>query len=75
VHVNGTVARIDLDRPLAPAAIVTLDMAFAFRAPETGTFRTVHGQVGEGRIYEIAQWYLHHGAEEPHRGGTRNPGQ
>ncbi len=57
MHVNGTVARIDLDRPLAPAGIVTLDLAFAFQAPEMGTFRTVHGEVGEGRIYEIAQWY------------------
>lgn len=56
-RVNGTLLRLDLDRPLAPAEIVTLDLAFEFRAPEQGTFRTVHGQLGEGRVYEIGQWY------------------
>lgn len=57
MEVNGTVVRIDLDRPLAPAGNVTLDLAFAYQAPEWGTFRTAHGQVGEGHIYQIAQWY------------------
>jgi hypothetical protein len=57
VRVNGTMLRIDLDQPLAPAGIVTIDLGFEFQAPEEGTFRTVHGQLGEGRVYEIAQWY------------------
>lgn len=56
-RVNGTALRVDLDQPLAPAGTVTLDLAFEYQAPEKGTFRTVQGPLGEGRVYEIAQWY------------------
>jgi hypothetical protein len=56
-RVNGTLLRVDLEQPLGPQDMVTLEVDFHFRAPEEGTFRTAHAQLGEGRVYEIAQWY------------------
>jgi hypothetical protein len=57
VRVNGTLLRADLDRSLEPGGVIALQLDFRFRAPEQGTFRTAHAQVGEGRVYEIGQWY------------------
>lgn len=55
--VNGTLLRVELDRPLPRGETVTLETAFAYDAPEKATIRSAHGVVGEARIYQIGQWY------------------
>ncbi|HEY3280350.1 MAG TPA: M1 family metallopeptidase [Gemmatimonadales bacterium] len=55
--VNGTVMRVDLDRPLAPGAVATLDLAYRFQVPEHGSDRMGRERFPEGWLYEIAQWY------------------
>ena len=53
-YVDGTMMRLDLERPIAPAGgTATLAMAFAFRVPEHGSDRMGR----DGTLYEIAQWY------------------
>jgi len=55
---NGTVMRVDLDRPLPPAgATVSLDIGFSFQVPEHGSDRMGREKFPEGWLYEIAQWY------------------
>jgi hypothetical protein len=56
--VNGTVMRVELDRPLAPAGgTVSLDIGFSFQVPEHGADRMGRERFAEGWLYEIAQWY------------------
>ena len=55
--VNGTVLRVDLDRPLAPGGTATWDVAFSFQIPEHGSDRTGRRQYGGRWLYEIAQWF------------------
>ena len=56
--INGTVMRVDLDQPLAPAGgAVSLDIGFSFQVPEHGADRMGRERFPEGWLYEIAQWY------------------
>src|SRR2546426_8662623 len=55
--VNGTMLRAELDRPLAPARTITLDVAYHFQVPEHGSDRMGRKQYPGGWLYEIAQWY------------------
>jgi hypothetical protein len=55
--VNGTVMRVDLDRPLPPGESATFDVAYRFQVPEHGSDRMGREQFPEGWLYEIAQWY------------------
>jgi Peptidase family M1 domain len=49
--------RVDLDRPLAPATAVTLELDYAFQVPEHGSDRMGRQHFPEGWLYEIAEWY------------------
>jgi hypothetical protein len=55
--VNGTMMRVDLDRPLAPHAALDLTLAFRFPIPEHGSDRMGRERFPAGWLYEIAQWY------------------
>ncbi len=55
--VNGTVMRVDLDRPLPPGGTATFDVAYHFQVPEHGSDRMGRERFPEGWLYEIAQWY------------------
>jgi hypothetical protein len=54
--VNGTVMRVDLDRPLAPGARRALEIGWSFLF---GPNRSRMGieDIDGGTIYEVAQWY------------------
>jgi hypothetical protein len=54
---NGTVMRVDLDRPLVPGGVTSLDIGYSFQVPEHGADRMGREQFAEGWLYEIAQWY------------------
>jgi hypothetical protein len=55
--VNGTMGRIDLDRPLAPGGVFEFDIAYSFQVPEHGSDRMGREQFPGGSLYEVAQWY------------------
>ena len=55
--VNGTMMRVDLDRPLAPGQAATLEVGYSFEVPEHGSDRMGREQFASGWLYEIAQWY------------------
>ena len=57
IVVNGTVGRLDLDRPLVPGATAQLEIAYSFPIPEHGSDRMGREHFPEGWLYEIAQWY------------------
>lgn len=53
-HVDDTMLRLALDRPLPPnGSATTIAMNFAFLVPEYGSDRMAR----DGSFYEIAQWY------------------
>jgi hypothetical protein len=54
---NGTVLRVDLDRPLGPGRVVTLRVGYRFVVPDHGSDRMGREPVSGGWLYEIAQWY------------------
>src|SRR2546426_10099454 len=54
---NGTMLRVDLDRPLAPGGRAELELAYRFEVPEHGSDRMGREQFPGGWLYEIAQWY------------------
>jgi len=55
---NGTMLRVELDRPLAPGGGRTeLELAYSFEVPEHGSDRMGREQLAAGWLYEIAQWY------------------
>ncbi|MGH7531522.1 MAG: M1 family metallopeptidase [Gemmatimonadales bacterium] len=54
---NGTLMRVNLDRPLPPGGTVSLELRFSFQVPEHGADRMGREQFPEGWLYEIAQWY------------------
>ena len=54
---NGTLMRVELDRPLPPGAITSLEIGFSFQVPEHGADRMGRERFAEGWLYEIAQWY------------------
>ncbi|MBC8042959.1 MAG: M1 family metallopeptidase, partial [Rhizobacter sp.] len=55
VLINDTVMRIDLEKPLAPGARLTLEMDWSFIVPYPGR-RMGREKVSGGWIYEMAQW-------------------
>src|SRR5207245_5840388 len=55
---NGTMLRVELDRPLAPGGRAELELAYRFEVPEHGSDRMGREQFAGGWLYEIAQWYL-----------------
>jgi hypothetical protein len=55
--VNGTMGRIDLDRPLPPGGVFEFDIAYSFQIPEHGSDRMGREQFPDGWLYELAQWY------------------
>src|SRR2546427_823136 len=54
---NGTMRRVDFDRPLAPGGRAELELAYRFEVPEHGSDRMGRGQFPGGWLYEAAQWY------------------
>jgi hypothetical protein len=54
-RVNNTMMRVDLDRPLPPRGVVSLDIAWHNQVPQWG--RTGRERFREGWLYEIAQWF------------------
>ena len=54
---SGTVMRLDLDRPLAPGAAATFEVAYHFQIPEHGSDRMGREQFPEGWLYTLGQWY------------------
>ncbi len=54
---NGTMLRVDLDRPLAPGGRAELELAYRFEVPEHGSDRMGREQFPGGWLYEVAQWY------------------
>ncbi len=54
---NGTMMRLDLDRPLAPGAAATFEVAYHFQIPEHGSDRMGREQFPEGWLYTLGQWY------------------
>ena len=55
-RVNNTMMRVELDRPLPPKGIVSLDIAWHDQVPRQGS-RTGRERFPEGWLYEIAQWF------------------
>src|SRR5256885_1068689 len=54
---NGTMRRVDLDRPLAPGGRAALELAYRVEVPEHGSDRMGREQFPGGWLYEVAQWY------------------
>ena len=54
---DGTVMRVELDRPLPPRGVTSLEIGYSFQVPEHGADRMGREQFPEGWLYEIAQWY------------------
>src|SRR6266699_1533422 len=54
---NGTMLRVDLDRPLAPGGRAELELAYRFEVPEHGSDRMGREQFPGGWLYEVAEWY------------------
>src|SRR5213593_2574495 len=54
---NGTVMRVELDRPLPPGGRAELELAYRFEVPEHGSDRMGREQFPGGWLYEVAQWY------------------
>src|SRR5216110_2497256 len=54
---NGTMRRVDLDRPLAPGGRAELELGYRFEVPEHGSDRMGREQFPGGWLYEVAQWY------------------
>jgi hypothetical protein len=54
---NGTMMRVELDRPLPPGGRAELELAYRFEVPEHGSDRMGREQFPGGWLYEVAQWY------------------
>jgi hypothetical protein len=54
-RINGTVMRVDLPDGLEPGATVEFEIDWSFRIPDRG--RGGKELVGDGWIYEMAQWF------------------
>ncbi len=54
---NGTVMRVELDRPLPPGGVTSFEIGYSFQVPEHGADRMGREQFPPGWLYEIAQWY------------------
>src|SRR5438093_6013838 len=54
---NGTMRRVELDRPLAPGGRAEFELTYRFEVPEHGSDRMGREQFPGGWLYEVAQWY------------------
>jgi len=54
--VNSTMMYVELDRPLPPKGVLTLDIGWHHQVPTQGG-RTGRQEFPEGWLYQIAQWY------------------
>ena len=54
--VNSTMMHVELDRPLPPKGVLTLDIGWHHQVPVQGG-RTGRQEFPEGWLYQIAQWY------------------
>lgn len=69
-HVDDTMMRIDLPRPLPPrGGQVTLAMSYTFAVPDHGSDRMGR----DGTLYEIAQWYPRMAVYDDVRGWNTDP--
>ena len=69
-HVDDTMMRVDLDKPIAPrGGTTTIAMTFAFRVPDHGSDRMGR----DSTLYEIAQWYPRMAVYDDVRGWNTDP--
>ncbi len=68
-HVDDTMMRLALDRPLPPGGRTTIAMGFTFLVPEHGSDRMAR----DGSFYEIAQWYPRMAVYDDVRGWNIEP--
>lgn len=69
MHVDDTMLRVALDRPLPPGGRATIEMGFAFLVPAYGSDRMAR----DGSFYEIAQWYPRMAVYDDVRGWNIEP--
>ncbi|MGK2933743.1 MAG: M1 family metallopeptidase [Gemmatimonadaceae bacterium] len=69
MHVDDTMLRVALDRPLPPGGRATIEMGFTFLVPEYGSDRMAR----DGSFYEIAQWYPRMAVYDDVRGWNIEP--
>jgi peptidase M1-like protein len=69
LHVDDTMMRLALNRPLPPGGRTTIAMSFAFLVPEYGSDRMAR----DGSFYEIAQWYPRMAVYDDVRGWNIEP--
>lgn len=67
--VYGTTMRVDLPRPLAPAAALDLEVEWRFTVPPYGAGRMGH----DGTLYELGQWYPRVAVYDDVRGWNHEP--
>jgi hypothetical protein len=68
-HVDDTMLRVALDRPLPPGGRAIIEMDFTFLVPEHGSDRMAR----DGSFYEIAQWYPRMAVYDDVRGWNIEP--
>ena len=67
--VFGTTMRVDLPRPLAPGAVLDLDIGWRFPVPDYGA-----GRMGrDGTLYQLGQWYPRMAVYDDVRGWNHEP--
>src|SRR5438876_563869 len=54
---NGTMMRVNLDRPLGHGQVASLELGYSFEVPEHGSDRMGRERYPGGWLYEVAQWY------------------
>src|SRR5467141_4185045 len=70
---NGTMLRVDLDRPLVPGGRAEFELAYRFEVPEHGSDRMGREQFPGGWLYEVAQWYPRVAVYDDVRGWNTEP--
>src|SRR3989442_7435232 len=70
---NGTVLRVDLDRPLVPGGQAELELEYRFEVPAHGSDRIGREQVPRGWLYEVAEWYPLLAVYDDVRGSNTEP--
>src|SRR3989449_1041414 len=54
---NGTMMRVNLDRPLGPGQVASLELGYSFEVPEHCSARMGRERYPGGWLLEVAQWY------------------
>jgi hypothetical protein len=70
---NGTMMRVDLNRPLPPGGSTSFELGYSFQVPEHGADRMGREQFPQGWLYEIAQWYPRLAVYDDVRGWNTEP--